>query len=151
MEIMSLLVEFLSRENPVELLGYTVDMWPAELGIILGFLSFMVTLFFLSNQIHPMYSGKWSELHAIVTGPIIEEIIFRLILITGLLYLFDSLFIAVGGSAFLFALMHIPTGGGNKFISTLVMGVLYGFVFITFGIIPPIVAHMTHNFLAGVT
>ncbi|MFO7872794.1 MAG: CPBP family intramembrane glutamic endopeptidase [Candidatus Undinarchaeales archaeon] len=149
---MSVLIEFLSRENPIELAGYTVDVWPFELGIILGFASFLMMIFLFSRAYSPLASGKLTGFFgSVFVIPAIEELIFRLVMITLLIYAFGSPWIAILISAFLFATAHIPSGGGFKFIGTFLMSLLYGFVFVEFGIISPIIGHMTHNFLSGVS
>ncbi len=152
MELLTLLVEFMSRENPIELMGYTVDIWPFQLGIILGFASFILMIFLFSRSPYQFASGRFKGFFGTVFFiPALEEIIFRLVLITLLIYAFGNPWIAILISAFLFAAAHIPTGGGFKFIGTFLMSLLYGFIFVKFGIVSPIIGHMTHNFLSEVS
>lgn len=151
MNIPNLLIEFLSRENFTEILGYTVDIWPFQLGIILGFASFLTMIFLFSRVAYSFSSGRLSGfLGTVLVFPFLEEIIFRLVLISVLIYTFGSPFLAIGISAFIFAVAHIPKGGGFKFIGTFIMSLLYGFIFVHFGIVSPIIGHMTHNFLSEV-
>ncbi len=83
----------------------------------------------------------------VVVGPIFEELLFRYALITFFItYLGLSAVISILLSAVLFGLAH----RWYMMIPATIIGALYGYCFVYYGIIAAIVAHMTHNFFASI-
>ncbi len=151
MDILVELEQILSKYAEVTLLGHTFNILPIELGAVLGIITFVISCFLMSQIIISPMSGGWrtGAFHTIVTGPIIEEIVFRFALITLLIPFFNSTIIAIAASALLFGIAHIPYGG-LKLADGLIFGIIMGFAFMQFGIVVPIFAHITHNLLSEI-
>jgi membrane protease YdiL (CAAX protease family) len=148
MDLLGELADFFTRKVSFWLFGefYSIEWF--KIAIVLGFITFMLAV--LLNARGPQKLGPLGFFKLVITGPIIEEIIFRLMLIPFLYVVFGSAIIAIGASAFLFALGHIVYGG-MRFVDSFITGLLWGWAFIMLGIEVTIVAHMTHNFLAALT
>ena len=82
----------------------------------------------------------------VVIGPIVEELVFRKILIDRVSVYGDRLAVAI--SAITFGLFH---GNVTQLIYTTVGGIIFGYVYVkTRKIIYPIILHMVMNFLGSV-
>ncbi|MFH1424053.1 MAG: CPBP family intramembrane glutamic endopeptidase [archaeon] len=144
--------DFLRQDVQLKLFGARYDLGYLEFGIILGIISLSVALIFNSNtaplkaKLSKSVAGFFS---VVFVAPVIEEIIFRLVLISIFTVLFESVLIAVVVSAFFFAVGHI-LWGNLRFVDTFVSGLLWGWAFTVVGLSVTIIAHMTHNFLASI-
>jgi len=134
----------------VKLFGIKIAAGMVEWGLLLGAIAFIFNVMMTAMGYASVKGRVTDFLSSVVTGPIIEEIIYRLIMISAFTFLFDSVLIAIIISAVLFALGHV-LWGGMHFLTTFIQGMVWGWALVTFGIGVPIVAHMTHNFLCSVT
>ena len=143
------LVEILTQNMSFVLAGTKIRMPLWELGIVLGILTVMIATIFSSISYYNPRASIWGEsiLRIVVTGPIIEEIMFRLVLISLFSIVFDSILIAIIISALLFASIYIWQGG-MQVIAKIIIGIIWGIAFVNFGILVVIIAHMTHNSIA---
>ncbi len=131
----------------VNVLSYKIAAGMVEWGLIFGVLSFIMNMMF-SALGYRSTAGKAADfLRVVITAPIVEEIIYRLVLISAFTFLFNSVLIAVLLSAVLFALGHLLYGG-MTFLDCLVTGLVWGWAFLTLGLGVTIIAHMSHNLLA---
>ncbi|MBB1192159.1 hypothetical protein DNC80_00540 [Flavobacterium sp. SOK18b] len=90
-------------------------------------------------------TGVYSFITIVIAAPILEELIFRGIILNGLLKSYSPLK-SIIISSLLFGLMHLNPG---QFIGASMGGILSGWVYFkTKKITLPIIIHMTNNFLA---
>ncbi len=144
------LLEILNQTVSFVLLGarYKLPLW--ELSVLVG-AGFFVLNMILAQRVPRIiffrfFSGKFNFIGSVITAPIVEEIIFRLILITFLADATGSVMLALFVSALLFGIAHL--GHGSAFVLTSFLGgLVLGWMFINFGIAAPIIAHMTHNLI----
>jgi hypothetical protein len=81
---------------------------------------------------------------AVLLGPVIEELVYRGVIIDILGRWFSS-FVCVGASALVFSLVHIPEGFVD-FLLVFLVGVCFGVVYIVDGnLIPSTIAHSLSN------
>jgi len=143
----------LTQDISIDMFGHYYDFVLWQFGVALGVMSFIVAVAFHSmSHPHRMFmssriGGFFSD---VVIAPILEEIIYRLVLISVFTVILGSPMLAVVASAFLFGLGHVLYGG-MKFVDSFVTGLLYGWAFVLVGLPVVIIAHMTHNFFASVT
>jgi len=147
-EIENVIEDFTRQEVFFRIFGSRFELGYLEFGILLGLLS-ILTVTILNRRRAPLrargiISGFFTT---VITAPIIEEIIFRFVLITVLTVVFNSVVLAVLGSAFLFALGHMLYGN-LRFVDSFISGLLWGWAFTLVGLPVTIIAHMTHNFIA---
>lgn len=148
MELIPEIYEFLDKTIRFYVFGTRFEFALPWLGVALGVTTFLIAVLFGSAGRHSVSSKAVGFIKTVITAPIIEEIIFRLVLISILIAIFDSTIIAVGISAFLFALGHVLYGG-MRFVDSFVTGLLYGWAFVNIGLGITIIAHMTHNLFAS--
>lgn len=117
----------------------------------------------LDPAIHEQMVTRWaatSSWSIVIAGPIMEEILFRLILLTALAWVAGrftddrrtAFYVAVGVSAVAFGVVHIfyggvdsPTYAGGMAVKTSAAGVLLGWVFWRWGTPYSAVAHCAAN------
>ncbi len=133
----------------VNLFGIRIAAGIIEWGILMGALAFMLNVFFSTIGHRSMSPRVMGFIRVVVTAPIIEEVIYRFLMISIFTLVFHSVLVAVAISAVLFALGHVLYGGFT-FIDCIVTGILWGWAFLTFGLVVPIIAHIFHNFLVSV-
>tara|TARA_Y100000310_G_scaffold344910_1_gene460439 strand:- start:1727 stop:2179 length:453 start_codon:yes stop_codon:yes gene_type:complete len=133
----------------VDLFGIKVLAGIVEWGLLLGAQAFIINVILSSMSLNSIRSRSMTFFNNVVAGPVIEEIIYRLVLISVLSLVFNSVLLAVVVSAFLFAVGHI-LWGGSAFINTFIAGLIWGWAFLTFGVAVPIIAHMFHNFIVTI-
>jgi|ETN02SMinimDraft_4_1059925.scaffolds.fasta_scaffold37764_3 membrane protease YdiL (CAAX protease family) len=134
----------------VNIFGVNIAAGMVEWGFLLGAVAFILNVILSSAGYRSIGFRTRDFLSSVISGPIIEEIIFRLVLISAFTIFFNSVLIAVIASSFLFAIGHI-LWGGFTFIDSFVDGLIWGWAFLTLGIGVPIIAHILHNFLVFVT
>lgn len=151
MDVITLIVEYFSQIASFELLGYVYEFSYFWFGVILGVIGFIISsifVFMLKRNISSAASiSQISPANLIITAPIVEEMIFRLVLISIFAIFFDSVVIAIVLSAILFAIGHTFIQGGYGFMRTFIFGLIIGWAFINFGVGVCIIAHMTNNTL----
>ncbi len=145
------LFEVLNQTVSFVLLGtrYKLPLW--EFSVLIGIGTFVMEII-LNSRVPktPFWSWRNSAANIVIVAPIIEELIFRLVLITFLFTMTGSIVIAIFVSAILFGALHLGYGA-YRFLNTFLSGLLLGVIFVNFGIVPVILIHMTHNFLATIT
>lgn len=117
----------------------------------------------LDDTIRSQMTTRWAEFSAwsvVITGPIMEEIAYRLVLLSGLAWIvarFTSdrrrIFpLALAGSALLFGVAHIFYGGVDAPLYAVGMalksvagGVVFGWIFWRWGLPYSIASHCTAN------
>ena len=128
---------------------YRLPLW--EFSILIGIGTFILETILNRRVPHlAFWSWRSSAANIVIVAPIIEELIFRLALITFLFTMTGSIIIAVFVSAILFGMLHLGYGA-YRFLNTFLSGLLLGIIFVNFGIVPVILIHMTHNFIATIT
>ncbi|MBB6216459.1 hypothetical protein HNQ80_002561 [Anaerosolibacter carboniphilus] len=81
----------------------------------------------------------------VITGPIYEEILYRGIIMKGLL-LRNKPWVAVVTSSIIFGLIHLNIHQG---LNAFIIGLIFGFIYLkTDSLIPSIVMHIFNNFIA---
>ncbi|SFF42319.1 CAAX protease self-immunity [Paenibacillus algorifonticola] len=81
---------------------------------------------------------------------ILEEIVFRLLGISTLLWFFQNEWLAVAITSILWAFLHQGSGynpGWIRWGQLVVFGIFLGFIFIHYGFLAVVVAHFVHNFV----
>lgn len=142
--------DFMRQEVQINLFGTRLEMGFLQFGILLGIIS-LTTAVLLNHKRAPMRmrtGGLTGFFTTVFVSPVIEELIFRLVLISVFTVLFDSVIIAVVLSAFLFGIGHLLYGN-MRFVDSFVIGLLWGWAFVFVGLPITIIAHITHNFLAS--
>ena len=149
-EIKGLIREFTRQEVIFRILGNRFKIGMLEFGILLGIIS-IITVMVLNKRQAPLSArkGVFGFFTTVISVPVIEEIIFRLVLISVLTVVFHSVTLAVLASAFLFALGHMLYGN-LRFVDSFISGLLWGWAFTVVGLSVTIIAHVTHNFFAWV-
>ncbi|HIJ98653.1 TPA: CPBP family intramembrane metalloprotease [archaeon] len=141
------LFEILNQTVSFVLFGtrYKFVLW--QFSVLVGFGTFLISRL-LNRRVPRILFWSLGSLfpRILITAPIIEEVIFRLILITFLFSITNSVIIAIFVSAFLWGVSHIIYGS-HRVLDTFLHGLLLGLIFVNFGIVATIIIHMTHNFL----
>jgi hypothetical protein len=145
-DLITPIVDFFSREVTFGILNNSITVSWFKVGLMLGLISFLLAVIFNSRKNNTAGKGV-ALLRTVIVSPVIEEVIFRLVLIPVLYILLGNVVIAIAGSAFLFGLGHVVYGG-MKFVDSFITGLIWGWAFVAIGIEVTILAHMTHNFLA---
>lgn len=101
----------------------------------------------LENNLEEMFvkmSQSWWGLVAMgLLGPVVEETVFRRIMIDSLWTRFGKPWLAIAVSAFLFGLIHMNPA--QSFFATLI-GIVYGWVYVRTGsMFPGVLAHVINN------
>lgn len=148
-DLIALIVEFFTSEVTLVLLGNRISVSWSKIGLALGLITFLIAIVLNSG---PQMQSRRSTtfLRCVLIAPVIEEVIFRFILISTFYIIFGNVIVAIVLSAGLFGLMHVLYGG-MRFIDSFITGLLWGWAFLAIGIHVTILAHMTHNFLATLT
>jgi len=147
--VLGILSTYLTKEITVSLFSNSFDIAYFQFGMLLGVTTFMIAVM-LSMGGHSSVRASMNFFKTVISAPIIEELIFRLGLITVITLLTNSVALAIIISALLFAVGHQIIYGGLRLVDTFITGLLWGWAFVTFGIGVTMIAHMTHNFLASV-
>ncbi len=124
---------------------YKFVLW--QLSVMVGIGSTIITAI-LSHAVPGTFSIK-SSIRSVIGAPIVEEVLYRLILLTTIFYFTESTALAILLSAVVFGLVHLATGGA-RFPHTFIGGIVLGIMFVNFGLLSVIIVHMTHNFIATV-
>lgn len=115
--------------------------------VILDLLSNLLPMPEIMEKVFAMLATRdvWTFLMVGITGPILEEVLFRGIILDGFLRRYSPLK-AVFWSAFLFGLFHLNPW---QFIPGFLTGLLMGYVYLkTRSLIPVILMHMVNNSLS---
>ena|GEM_PF-1395066 len=145
-DLITPIVEFFTREVSLVLLGNRIIVSWSKIGLTLGLITFLIAVV-LNSRPQPNAARGLTFMQTVVIAPVIEEVIFRLVLIPMFYILFGNVILAITLSAALFGLAHVVYGG-MKFIDSFITGLLWGWAFLAIGIEVTILAHMTHNFLS---
>lgn len=81
---------------------------------------------------------------------VLEEVIFRLMGVSTLLWLTDSNTVAILITSFLWAFLHQGSGynpGWIRWSQLTVFGVILGFIYLRYGFLAVVTAHFVHNFV----
>jgi len=132
----------------VNLFGVKIVAGMVEWGLLLGIVSFISAVVLMGIGRHAMSTWPVSFVRAVIRAPIVEEIIFRLVLISVFTFVFDSVIIAIVLSAGLFAFAHLLYGG-LRFLDCFITGLIWGWAFLNLGLGVTIIAYATHNFLCS--
>jgi len=149
MSLMYSLGSILGQVLSVNILGIKIAAGMVEWGLLLGVISFIINVMLSAMGYRRISVGMTRFIRTVITAPVIEEIIFRLVLISVFSMVFNSVLVAIVISAVLFALAHLLYGG-LTFIDCLITGLIWGWAFINLGVGVTIIAHMTHNFIVSV-
>ena len=135
----------------VDILGYQIAAGILEWGLLMAVIPFILNVMFTAMGRHFSAGLRIrSFIGSVITAPIVEEILYRFLLITLFMSIFNSPLVAVILSAFLFAMLHILYGG-LTFLDCFIGGLLWGWAFLNLGIGVTIIAHMAHNLMVTVT
>lgn len=129
--------------------GVKISAGIVEWGLIMGALAFLLNIIFSSISYRSMSPKTMNLIHVLVTAPIIEEFIYRFLLISIFTVIFNSVIIAVVLSAVLFAFLHVLYGGFT-FIDCVITGIIWGWAFLSLGLGVTIIAHVFHNVLVSI-
>lgn len=137
-------------------LGLGVALGIANLGLNYGMAS-------LDSAVYEQMVTRWSEFSAwsiVLSGPVVEEIIFRFLLMSGLGWIAARFtddrrtifFVALGASSLLFGVAHVFYGGVHTplyqfgiAVKSGALGLLLGWSFWRWGLPYSIIAHCTAN------
>ena len=133
-------------------IGMSVLIAVAQLLVTISVLSlFDVDFFYQGEELErrqQLISGIAGALFVVVSGPIIEEICFRGLLLDGLLKTRCRPWVAIIISAVAFGLFH---GLWAPFVTATLFGILAGWLYWRTGsIIPGLIIHITNNSLTGI-
>lgn len=133
-------------------IGMSVLIAVAQLLITISVLSLLDVDFFYQGEAlerrQQLISGIAGALFVVVSGPIIEEIGFRGLLLDGLLKTRCHPWVAILISAVAFGLFH---GLWAPFVTATLFGILAGWLYWRTGsIIPGLIIHITNNSLTGI-
>lgn len=133
-------------------IGMSVLIAVAQLLITVSMLSLLDVDFFYQDEAlerrQQLFSGIAGALFVVVSGPIIEEICFRGLLLDGLLKTRCHPWVAILISAVAFGLVH---GLWAPFATATLFGLLAGWLYWRTGsIIPSLIIHIANNSLTGI-
>ena len=127
--------------------------------LLLGCVIILITLAKMSyegTQISPATHFELLDLYKVIPGPIFEEIIFRLLLISGLSWAVGRflkrkapVFVLIMISAISFGFLHEPHTIART-LQTVSSGVVYGVGYIKYGLNSAILLHSGHNFVVTI-
>lgn len=130
---------------------YKFPLW--QFSILLGLGLVLISLILSRRTPHNSHSHsvhwKYSFPYLVIAIPIAEEIVFRLVSIAVLWGLLGSIPLAIFISAVFFGIAHL-LHGTYRVLDTFINGLILGLVFVNFGLLVPVIAHMTVNFVAYV-
>lgn len=119
--------------------------------VITGTLAFnmLTTLSGVENELSDMFNGlaslKGSFFAIAILGPVLEEIVFRRVIVDELWTRWGKPWLAILFSAFLFGLVHFNPA---QSMFAFMIGILFGWVYVRTGsMMPGLVAHMINNTL----
>ena len=133
-------------------IGMSVLIAVAQLLVTVSVLSLFDVDFFYQGEAlerrQQLFSGLAGALFVVVSGPIIEEICFRGLLLDGLLKTRCRPWVAIIISAVAFGLFH---GLWAPFVTATLFGILAGWLYWRTGsIIPGLIIHIANNSLTGI-
>ena len=133
-------------------IGMSVLIAVAQLLVTVSVLSLFDVDFFYQGEAlerrQQLFSGLAGALFVVVSGPIIEEICFRELLLDGLLKTRCRPWVAIIISAVAFGLFH---GLWAPFVTATLFGILAGWLYWRTGsIIPGLIIHIANNSLTGI-
>jgi membrane protease YdiL (CAAX protease family) len=121
-----------------------------EFGIILPILSFIPTPDFLKNLVNSEFTSDYvpSFVLIVIAAPVFEELIFRSLILDGLLERYSHLN-SILASSFLFGFVHLNP---QQFVVAFIIGIFMGWVYLkTRSVVLTMIIHATLNFVGFIS